>query len=221
MATTQTLNAQFTADDILTGSLGTRADIYNLATSGPTTVTLSNVPSGGFIAFDPNGSRVATGMSGTSFVANPGVNYKIAVGSSTSLPQNYTLQANVTGGNLTLTPDTTAFAAPQTGATATFNGQLDGSGLIVFSPTVMLPVTDSDLTPLDEYELDVSSSGQPIDVAVTSIDPGFDPYVEVFDANSGSLVTFDDNSGRGNNSLANFISSAGADYRIHVLDADG
>lgn len=145
-----------------------------------------------------------------------GVPYKIRVTSfSTSFNQtidnNYTLTVNTAQGDFQLEPRLSTFINSQSGINITKTGRLDDKDYTF--PTPVLGTTSL----ADEFEFDISVPNQPIKIALNGLTSGYDPFLQIINARTGQVVSQDDDSGPGFDSLINgFTAQPGIDYRIRV-----
>lgn len=85
------------------------------------------------------------------------------------------------------------------------------------------------VTRADEYDIDLTGSviGQPITISLTAYDPGFgpnkyDPFLQVIDANTGTVqISSDDDGGNFNSLINSLIIEGGKDYKIRVTSFGG
>jgi hypothetical protein len=132
-----------------------------------------------------------------SLTVDAGRIYKIQVTSYNSIvgsipSASYQLQASVSGGDVGLTQRNYTFGNSQTGQTVTFNGQLDGGDL-------QAPVGPIEV--VDEYILSASVPGQPVTIALNSQTIGYNPYLQVVNADTGEVLADSDDTGSGENAL--------------------
>ncbi|MEG3855377.1 hypothetical protein QT977_20450, partial [Microcoleus sp. Z1_C4] len=144
--------------------------------------------------------------------------YKVRVTSvnsftSPSSTYPYSLRASVPNGNVSLVARGSNFSSsPLTGNSITFAGKLESAKDFTFP--VKAPSSGSTLA--DEFQVKISSVGEPIKISLSSTTNGFDPYVEVVNANTGEVVDFNDDGGGGKNALLSVPYQANTEYRIRV-----
>ncbi|NES92093.1 hypothetical protein [Okeania sp. SIO2B9] len=131
-----------------------------------------------------------------------GRDYKIRVTSFGTLNQPgsypYFLQVSVPQGDIDVTPRGSDFNGEvQTGSVININGELNEDDFTFPSPS------NSGNTLVDEYRLEFQVPGQLVNVAASTNDSGFDPYLEVINAQTSTVVDFDNNNGGGVNPLLN------------------
>jgi hypothetical protein len=159
---------------------------------------------------DGNNSLIAN------FLPQGGVIYKIRVTSfntlNTQIENPYTLQVNSLVGDVVLEERLSTFGNDRSGQIVTFQGVLDNRDFTFPSPGTAAPSL------ADEYKLEVTAFNQPIQVSLTSSNTSvYDPFLQIINARTGSVVASDDDSGDGLNSLiSNFLPQGGVDYRIRV-----
>jgi len=158
----------------------------------------------------------------------PSDNYKIRVTHSPNLTPpppsgsySYDLEVIAPGNDINVNPRERNFNNQiGTGQSVVANGTLDKEDY-TFPAPVPAPPPIGGNTLVDEYQLEVSNS-QNVTVDLTSNDSGFDPYLQIVDAETGREIASDDDSGGGTDALINNASlNAGTEYRIHVITWDG
>lgn len=94
---------------------------------------------------------------------------------------------------------------------ATVQGQL-GFGDFVF------PRTPTVSTRADEYDLIFTAFGTPAQISLMSTNQlQYDPYIEIIDARTNTVIAADNNDGYGNNSLiSGFVPLGGVPYKVRV-----
>ncbi|MBE9164995.1 calcium-binding protein [Tychonema sp. LEGE 06208] len=155
-----------------------------------------------------------------SFTIAGGIKYKVRVTSFSQLPaapptHPYDLQVSIPTGDISLVPRGSDFSgSPLTDTPAvTLTGKLEGSKDFTF------PAPGGGNTLADEFLVTTSLVGQPLTINLSSTTNGFDPYVEVVNVNTGSVVS-DDNSGGGSDAqLSGVPRQANTNYRIRVTGA--
>ena len=146
-----------------------------------------------------------------------GREYKIRVTSFGGLDQPgsypYFLQVAVPQGDINVTPRGRDFNGEvQAGSFININGELDKDDFTFPAPNGI------GNTLVDEYKLDVQVPGQLVNVAASTNDFGFNPYLEVINAETGSIIAFDNNSGGGVNPQLSFQSQPNIDYRVRITN---
>ncbi|CBN54863.1 MULTISPECIES: calcium-binding protein [Kamptonema] len=155
-----------------------------------------------------------------SFTIAGGIKYKVRVTSYDPLPAEppahpYNLQVSIPVGDVSLVPRGSNFSGtPLTGTPAvTLTGKLEGSKDFTFP----VPTDNTKSTLADEFLVTTSLVGQPLNIALSSTTGGFDPYVEVVNADDGNVLAGDDNGGGGLNAqLTGVPRQANTNYRIRV-----
>jgi len=148
-----------------------------------------------------------------------GIKYKVRVTSygnpplDLSSPNPYSLQASIPTGDISLVPRGSNFSgSPLTGTPAvTLTGKLEGSKDFTF------PAPGGGQTLADEFLVTTELVGQPLNISLSSTTPGFDPYVEVVNADTGDVLVGNNNGGGGLNAQLNGVPrQANTNYRIRV-----
>ncbi|MEG4446124.1 calcium-binding protein [Microcoleus sp. AT9_B5] len=147
-----------------------------------------------------------------------GIKYKVRVTSygnpqlDLSSPNPYSLQASIPTGDISLVPRGSNFSgSPLTGTPAvTLTGKLEGSKDFTF------PAPGGGQTLADEFLVTTSLVGQPLNISLSSTTNGFDPYVEVVNADTGVVVGDNDSGGGLNAQLTGVPRQANTNYRIRV-----
>lgn len=171
----------------------------NLASEsqGDPYLQLINADSGALIAFDDDSGLGEDAR--LQFTPQPGVKYILR---ATTFFANAAEQFTIDVSQGLLTPATHLF--PNTTVSS------------------FLSATDA-LTPFrpdhfyDGYLLTNLTPYQQVSLSLTSND--FDTYLHVIDANTGQLITFDDNSGSATNAALDFVARPNTDYLVHVTSA--
>lgn len=153
------------------------------------------------------------------FMPQGGRDYKIRVTSYSGLNQPgsypYLLQISQFANpqaDINVTPRDSDFNGEvQTGSFVNINGELNEDDFT-------FPAPNGGNTLVDEYKLEVQQPGQLVNVAASTNDSGFDPYLEVINAQTGNVISSDNNNGGGVNPLLSFLSQPGVDYRVRVTN---
>ncbi|MGB7442757.1 MAG: hypothetical protein WA919_16965 [Coleofasciculaceae cyanobacterium] len=182
-----TRTGRFSDDYTLRGvSAGQQVQINLSSDDFDTYLQLVNANTGGVITFNDDGG---VGLnSQLTFVAQDGIDYAVR---ATSYGQNatgsYTLGArNFITGNQTLTSTLSSSDPSNPTRTGRFS---------------------------EDYFLGGISAGQDVQVNLTG---NFDTYLQLVNANTGQVISFDDDSGAGLNSYLNFTAQQGTDYILRV-----
>jgi len=166
-----------------------------------------------------NGPGVDDSSIPNSLTIAGGIKYKVRVTSygnpplDLSSPNPYSLQASIPTGDISLVPRGSNFSgSPLTGTPAvTLTGKLEGSKDFTF------PAPGGGQTLADEFLVTTELVGQLLNISLSSTTPGFDPYVEVVNADTGDVLVGNNNGGGGLNAQLNGVPrQANTNYRIRV-----
>jgi hypothetical protein len=145
-----------------------------------------------------NGTGADNDLIPNSLTLQQGINYKVQVFSvpEIDLTQTYSyqIQANVPQGNVNLAPRNNQFDSPTTGSSVNFNGELNGGDYTYIDPQGIARFT------ADEYQLSSTNAiGQSITIALNSLTNGYDPFLQIVNADTGTILADSADDGGGVN----------------------
>jgi len=247
MANPANINGQLDTNDVIfsapIGGGVTRADEYDIDLTGaivgqPITISLTadnpgpspnqydallqviDANTGNVLAEDDDSGGNRNSLI-NSLTYQGGRDYKIRVTSFGGLNQPgsypYFLQVSAPQGDIVVEPRESSFNGEvETGNFAIVDGELNEDDFTFPAPT-------GGNTLVDEYQLSVQIPNQLVGVSVArNAADSMDPYLEVIDASTGNVISFDnDSGGGGGNSQLSFTSQPGIDYRVRVTNNSG